>query len=223
MAQSRNLKPFYIAFAAVAVVGAAAIWWARGSGATPVEVGPTPVVGSDFAGYVIGSDSARVEIREYADFGCAACSHFAVLSGPDVRNRLVATGRVRVRFRDFVIPSHPGSLDAHMAAACANEQGQFWAMHDQLFFNQRLWARERQPDRQFRNYAEAIGLNMGSWNACMRDRRYAARIDAAKQEGIALGVDATPSFVIGGLLVSSAIPYDSVVVLVERAEARLGQ
>jgi len=223
MAQSRNLKPFYIAFAAVAVVGAAAIWWARGSRATPVEVGPTPVVGSDFAGYVIGSDSARVEIREYADFGCAACSHFAVLSGPDVRSRLVATGRVRVRFRDFVIPSHPGSPDAHMAAACANEQGQFWAMHDQLFFNQRLWARERQPDRQFRNYAEAIGLNMGSWNACMRDRRYAARIDAAKQEGIALGVDATPSFVIGGLLVSSAIPYDSIVVLVERAEARLGQ
>ena len=64
---------------------------------------------------------------------------------------------------------------------------------------------------------------MNSWNACMRDRRYAARIDAAKQEGLALGVNSTPSFVIGGLLVTGAIPYDSVVVLVERAEARLGQ
>jgi protein-disulfide isomerase len=218
MAQPMNLKPFYLGFAALAVVGAAAIWWARGGGTTPVEVDPVPVNASSFAGYVLGSDSAAVEIIEYADFGCGACAQFAVLAGADIKSRLVEAGRVRIRFRDFAIPSHPSSPDAHLAAACAGEQGQFFAMHDQLFFGQRDWTRQRRPDRQFRDYAEAIRLDMSRYDDCVRDRRHMGRIDAAKQEGLAVGVSSTPSFVIGGLLVVGALPYDSVVALVERAE-----
>ena len=219
MAQSMNLKPFYMGFALLAIVGAAAIWWARSSGSSPVEVGPIPVSTSDFSGYVLGSDSAKVEIIEYADFGCGACAHYAVLTGPDVTKRLVETGRVRVRFRDFPIPSHPQSSDAHLAAACAGEQGQFYPMHDQLFFGQRDWTRQRRPTRRFREYAEALRLDMDRYDSCVRDRRLLGQIQAAKQEGIAVGVNSTPSFIVGGLLVVGAVPYDSLVSLVERVEA----
>lgn len=218
MAQSMNLKPFYMGFALLAIVGAAAIWWARSSSG-PVDVGPVPVSTSGFNGYVLGSDSAKVEIIEYADFGCGACAHYAVVTGPDVKKRLVETGRVRVRFRDFPIPSHPQSPDAHVAAACAGEQGQFYPMHDQIFFGQRDWTRQRRPERRFRDYAEALRLDMDRYDSCVKERSVLGQIEAAKQEGIAVGVNSTPSFVVGGLLVVGALPYDSMVSLVERVEA----
>ncbi|MGD8727109.1 MAG: thioredoxin domain-containing protein, partial [Gemmatimonadales bacterium] len=208
---------------ALAVVGAGAILVAMGQDSEPVEVGPVPVNVAAFPGYVLGSDSAPVEIVEYADFGCAACAYFAVLTGPDIKERLVNTGRVRWRFRDFIGPSHPNSLDAHLAAGCAGEQGQFWSMHDQIMFNQQRWSRESRPARALRDYARAIGLDMGRYDACVESQHLVARFEAVKQEGRAIGLAATPSFVIDGMLYTGAIPYDSLVVLVERAEAARNQ
>ncbi len=223
MAQQVNLKKFYYAFAALAVVGAGAIWMAMGRSPQPVEVGPVSVNAVAFPGHVLGSDSAPVEIIEYADFGCGACAYFTVLTEPDVKSRLINTGRVRLRFRDFVTPSHPNSLDAHLAAACAGEQGQFWAMHDQIMFNQQRWMRARSPSREFRGYARTIGIDVGRYNDCVGDERMVQRFEVSRQEGIDFGVTATPSFVIGGLLFTGAMGYDSLVVLVERAEAAASQ
>lgn len=219
MAQSMNLKPFYVALAAIAVVGAGAIWMARSGGsAGEVEVGPLPVSATSFPGHVLGSDTAKVEIVEYADFECGACAHFAILTLPDIKQRLVASGRVRLRFRDFPLPGHSKSPAAHMAAACAGEQGRFWEMKDQLFFGQQAWVRDRRPARRFEEYAEAIGLDMDRYEACVDADRYAAQIAAGREEGITVGVNSTPSFLIGGLLVVGSISYDSVAALVRRAE-----
>jgi protein-disulfide isomerase len=219
MAQSVSMKLFYGAFGVLVVVGAAWIWSSRG-GSEPVEVDPVPVDPTSFAGWVLGSDSAPVEIVEYADFECGAGDHFAILTAPDVRQRLVATGRVRLRFRDFPIQGHRYSPIAHQAGACAGEQGRFWEMADQIFFNQSTWIQDRRPARQFEDYARAIGLNMDQYDSCIKERRHAGDIEASRQHGLAVGVNATPSFVIGGLLVAGTLPYDSIVRLVERAEAR---
>ena len=217
MAQSMNLKPFYVVLGVIALVGAAAIWMARTDGSA-VEVGPTPVSATSFPGHVLGSDSAAVEIVEYADFECGACAHFAILTLPDIKQRLVATGRVRLRYRDFPLPGHSQSPAAHMAAACAGEQGRFWEMADQLYFGQQAWVRDRRPARRFEQYAEAIGLDMKQYEDCVDEDRYAAQIAAGREEGMTVGVNSTPSFLIGGLLVAGSISYDSVVALVRRAE-----
>jgi len=222
MARSMNMKWFYAAFGVLVVAGAAWIWSSR-SGAAAVEVGPEPVTPTSFPGWVLGSDSAAVEIVEYADFECGACAHFAILTAPDIRKRLVATGRVRMRFRDFPIQGHEFSPIAHEAGACAGEQGRFWEMADEIFFNQATWVREGRPSKSFEDYAKALGLNMDQYKSCMKERRHAGDIEASRQHGLAIGVSATPSFVIGGLLVTGALPYDSIVRLVERAEARARQ
>ena len=128
MAQSMNLKPFYALLAVVALAGAAWIWTARsGSTFEPVEVGPLADSALAASGWVVGSESAPVEIVEYADFGCPACARLAIITMPDVRRRLVATGRARLRFRDFPL-GNPIVDMAHQAAACAGEQGRFFEM-----------------------------------------------------------------------------------------------
>ncbi|MCH7874645.1 MAG: thioredoxin domain-containing protein [Gemmatimonadetes bacterium] len=222
MAGQRGLKGFYVGLVVVAVAGATAIWWARQSAANanmPLEVGPLPVTGESFPGYSMGSDSAPVEIIEYADFQCPACALFAVLTVPDVKQRLVATGQVRWTFRDFPLDIHRNAVPAHLAAACADEQGKFWDMHDLLFFRAADWIRERRPKRRFRGFAKELGLDMRRYGECMSSRRHLGRFAASRQQGLALGVKSTPSLLIGNLLVVGGITYDSVKALVDRAAA----
>ncbi len=216
------MKPFYLVLGLIALIGGGALWWAGNRGRSDAEFlqQPVPLNTAAFAGYVVGSDSAPVEIVEYADFQCPACGHFAVLSAPDIKQRLVATGMVRLRFRDFPLDIHDKALIAHHAAACADEQGRFWEMHDQLFFNQRAWSESNRAGRLFRDYARAIGVNVDQFDECMDDQRYLARIQATRNEIAAAGVGSTPSFDIGQVRVTGSIPYDSIKALVDLAVAR---
>lgn len=218
MSGQRNLKTFYIVLAAVAVVGAGAIWMAQGGDSgTLVLDAPAPVGTLALPGYLMGSDSAPVEVVEYSDFECPFCARFAVLTMPDVQERLINTGLVRWRFLDFPIPGHTKSPVAHHSAACAGEQDKFWEMHDQLYYNQRDWLRTRRVERTFRGYAGAVGLDLGQYDACMKEGRYVARLRATLEEASQLGVNSTPTFRIGRFLVSGAIPYDSLKILIDLA------
>jgi protein-disulfide isomerase len=58
-----------------------------------------------------------------------------------VRARIVETGRANLKYYDLPLPQHLHSYPASHAAACADEQGRFWEMHDQLYANQERWAR----------------------------------------------------------------------------------
>ncbi len=219
------MRAFYAVLGVIAVIGGGAIWWASSGGGSEAQFidQPVPLNTAAFAGYVIGSDSAPVEIVEYADFQCPACGHFAVLAGPDVKQRLVQTGLVRWRIRDSPIEMHDKALAAHHAAACANEQGRFWEMHDQLFFNQRTWSESTRPQRLFRDYAEAVGVDRDQFEQCMDEQRYLARIQATRNEIVALGVVSTPSFDIGQIRVTGSLPYDSIKALVDIAAEKAVQ
>jgi protein-disulfide isomerase len=213
------VKSFYTVLAAIVVVGVGALWLARragqGEGAQVVDA-PPAVAAGEFEGYVQGSDSAPVTIIEYADFECPACAQFAVLTGPDIQQRLVETGRVRWIFRDFPIEGHQNSMPAHLAAACADEQGRFWAMHDQLYFNHRRWVTESRPERRIRELARAIGLDEDRYQECMSSQRYRDRILATRQKAAERGIGSTPTFEVNNLRVSGALGYDSLRTLVDR-------
>lgn len=220
MAQSMNLKPFYILLVVVAVAGGAWIWTSRSRSAfAPVEVGPLSDSTLVASGWVIGSDSAPVEIVEYADFGCPACARLNIITMPDVRRLLVATGRTRLRFRDFPL-GNPVVDMAHQAAACAGEQGRFFEMADQLYLNQSRWVVRDDPRGRFEAFAEAIGLDLGQYRSCMDERRHWEGVAAGRQAGLALGINSTPRLVIGGVMLTGVQPYDSILKYVELAEDR---
>lgn len=216
-----KLKTFYAGLAVVAVGGAAAIWWtsrsnAADAAAAAANVGPIDTTAL-FPGYPMGNPDAPVEIIEYGDFVCPVCGNFAVITEPDIRERLVQTGRVHWIFRDrpLNIPGHQNAVTAHLAAACANEQGKFWDMHDQLFFNQAAWGEEGGVERKLRGYAEAIHLDMDKYNACMASDRYGPRIRASAAAADKAGITATPTFLINNHLVAGGISYDSMKTLVD--------
>ena len=215
---TKSQRPFYLALALIAIVGAGALAWvASRPKAGPVAVDPNlpPLKGE---GYLMGNPSAPVEVLEFADFECPACSQFATLTEPDIRQRLIATGRVKFRFMDFPLQMHRNTWQAHLAAACANEQGKFWEMHDMLFQRQDEWNGEatRNPKSNFKGYAGAIGVNTGQWEQCYDDQKYMRQIQANAAEGAKRNVGGTPTFLIGNKLHSN-MGYDEFKKLVDEA------
>ena len=71
-------------------------------------------------------------------------------------------------------------------------------MKQKLYNYQGSWAFGSGQMSKFRDYAQAAGVNVDQWQACMESAKYAGRIQASWEEGNRLGVNSTPSFLIGG-------------------------
>ena len=215
------MKGFYVLLAVASLAGAGwLVYAARHKPAErPSPTAPVAVAADSFRGYTLGSDSAPVAITEYSDFECPFCAAFATVQMPVVREQLIATGKVRWRFRDFPLSSHEHSRTAALAAQCGGEQGKFWEMHDQLS-SQHQWAQTRKdPSGLFRDFARNVGLDLDRYSACVGSQRYAARIEASRQEGEALGVASTPSFFVNGRKYQGRATSDALKTLVDSLSA----
>jgi protein-disulfide isomerase len=217
---------FIIALAGIVVAGGGFIWWKTQQPAPSAPmVMPTvadSLLASKARGYTIGSPDAKVEIVEFADFECPACGNFANVTEPDVRKNLIETGLVRYTFYDFpLLNAHQNTIAASMSAACANDQGKFWEMHDALFMGQIEWngLATSNPRKVISGYAEKLGLDKAKWDACMDAETHAERIRANYALGMTKQVQSTPTFFVNDLPYPGAIAYDDLKKAVDAAIA----
>ncbi len=84
---------------------------------------------------------------------------------------------------------HRSAFKAAEATHCAEEQGKFWEMHDRLFENQKAL-------EPWSGHAEALGLDVAEFDACMASDRHAAAIRKDMAEAGKAGATGTPSFVL---------------------------
>ena len=198
MTAGRSLTPFYAGLALVAVAGGVLIVRSSGQKGPPLTIDTVAPLATGPRGVVLGPDSAKVEIMEFSDFECPYCARFAVLQMPDVRQRLLSTGRVRWRFVNFPLQMHTKSPYAHLAAACASEQGRFWEMEDLIYQNQDEWSSSGSFQRPIDGYAERAGLDQARYRSCIDERRAWGQVLADKKFGDSLGIQATPTFFVNG-------------------------
>jgi protein-disulfide isomerase len=205
---------------AIALIGVAAIGYV----ASRPKAGPVDALdGADTTnagppqGYLLGKVDAPVKILEYADFECPSCAGFATITEPDVRSRIIEPGLASLTYYDFPLTQHRNSVPASNAAACAEEQGKFWQMHDRLYQAQDEWNSQATdaPKAFFKRYAGEVGLDVAKWEACYDARKYQKRISANLADGLRRGVGSTPSFVIGGKLYRGMGSYDELKKIVD--------
>jgi protein-disulfide isomerase len=140
-----------------------------------------------------GAADAPVTLVEFSDYQCPFCKRHATDVMPEIVKQYVDSGKVRIVMREMPIESiHPLALAASNAALCAREQGQYWAMHDLLFANQK----SLQP-ADLKAHAVTLGLDTAAFDACLDENRFADEIKAGQAEGQKLGISGTPSFVAG--------------------------
>jgi protein-disulfide isomerase len=218
-----GMKGFYAALAGVAVVGIGVLGWMLTRPRTvsiPANVVVQPADTAGFRGYLLGSDSAKVEITEYADYQCPFCQTFDELQFPTIKQRLIDAGRLRWRYRDFPLQQHPFSRLAAHSAACADEQGKYWEQHRRIYEGQQDWAESSDAAPAFRRYAQLNGLDLARYDACMKSAKYAGRIQASYDEGVRAGVNSTPTLLIGGRLYQGRLDSDAIARLVDSLTSR---
>ena len=220
-AKAGGKGPFYALLGVIVVLAGIFIaYQATRPKATAVTLDPnTPLPKAE--GYVIGDTAARVQVLEFADFECPACGQFATITEPDVRKRLVESGTISFRFLDFPLDQHRNTWSASLAAACANEQGKFWEMHDAIFGAQDQWNGEvtSRPKGVLQKLAESVGVNGSQWEACFDSQKYTPNIRANQKEGEQRAVRQTPTFVIGSKMIPGALNYDQFKAYVDSALA----
>jgi hypothetical protein len=137
-----------------------------------------------------GAPMAKVTLVEFSDFQCPHCA----AAHPElVRLLHEFDGKVRLVYRYFPLTGHPRAVPAARAAEAARQQGKFWEMHDLLFDHQRDL-----EDADLHKYAAQLGLDMTRFDQDFNAEATAKRVDADKQLGQRLGIEATPSFFIDG-------------------------
>jgi len=139
---------------------------------------------------------AIVTIVEFSDFQCPYCSKMV----PVVDQLLKAyPGKVRVIVKDFPLPMHPDSELAHEACQAAKAQGKYWEMYHLLFANQRHLKRA-----DLVQYAKQIGLDTTRFEKALNTRQYRSEVQDSLAEGVAFGVQATPTFFLNGKMLDGA-------------------
>jgi protein-disulfide isomerase len=134
-----------------------------------------PPVGPDDHARGTGED-----LIVYADLGCPACA---------AAWTEIASRPVRLVFRHFPVASkHPRAPALHAAAEAAGLQGRFFEMVDSLYAD-----RGRVDDPHLWERAEAMGLELGRFEAERRSEAVAARVRRDFESGIRAGVSSTPA------------------------------
>lgn len=146
-----------------------------------------------------GDDGAKLALFEFGDFACPTCREMQ----PIVEKIFAKYGnRLAHIWKDF--PIHPGlSKPAAVAARCAGRQDKFWPYHDWLF--------KEQDKIKFQPWAEGaktLGLDMDKFNACLNDKKVLDYIERDFLEAQAIGVEATPAFVVGNNAFTGAISFE---------------
>ncbi len=169
----------------------------------------------DATGPSRGPAGARVTIVEFADFQCPYCSRAA----HTVDGVLTAySGQVRLVFRHFPLSFHEKAPLAAEAAACADEQGRFWAYHDVLFDHQdALEASDLQA------HALTAGLDAAKFTACLSSGRAKKAVERDMEVGKRLGITGTPAFFINGTELSGAQPEEAFRKVIDRELEKKGR
>jgi len=187
------------------------------------QVSARPVLGSRIAateedGRTLGLASAPVTMDVWSDYQCPACRTFVVGTLPRLIAEYVNPGLVRVVYHDFAFLG-PESLSAAVGARCAARSGRFETYHGLVYANQGAENDGGLANPRLTVIATAAGLDASTFQACLDDPALAQAVKAETEHGRALGVTATPSLVLGGLLVRGVPAWDDLVAMLAAAGA----
>jgi len=155
------------------------------------EMGPARSVRVRIAGQPsLGNPRASLVMVEFTDFQCPYCASHHTRTFEGLKKAFVDTNQMRYVSVDFPLDFHKEAFKAAEAAHCAEEK--YWPMYSLLFAN----FRNLEPGNLLK-YAEKLALNPATFKACLDSGRYAEKVRQGLAKGRSIGVEGTPTFVIG--------------------------
>lgn len=184
----------------------------QGQGTPPADADRSAL--SFSTGSTVGDPNAPVTMHIFSDFQCHFCKQFHDETLPLIVDDFVKTGQVNLVFHDFPRlgtdpsvanpddlsvemrdPNNQSSLSAQ-SAMCAGEQDKYLEMADKLFGNYGGIQTGAFSRSNLNRFADDMGLNMDSFNACMDSGRYIQPLADSVKLGQENGITATPMFIL---------------------------
>lgn len=159
----------------------------------------------------------RVRFVEFLDLECEACR----AAYPTVeRLRAEYAGRVDFVARYFPLSGHLNAEPAAFATEAAARQGAFEGMYQRMYETQADWG-DQQVDHAptFRGFAQALGLDMARYDRDVADPTLRQRVLADRDDGLAAGVQGTPTFFVNDRQVQGDRDYATLKATLDQALA----
>lgn len=205
-ARKRKTSSLYMVAGTLVLVAIATGLYFLGAGPSPTSDDlPVAAPGAepfpaelDQYGVSIGSPTAPVVVREFADYQCPACAWFADAS-KQLRERYVASGKVRFVFFDFPLQQHANAMPAAQATHCAGDQDAYWPMHEKLFASQKEWSGSNDPVATFTRYASDLGMDERRFRGCLTTELHRDAVEQSRTVAMRLQVASTPTVLVGNV------------------------
>lgn len=172
------------------------------------------------SGRTVGDPNAPVTLDVWQDYQCPLCAVVARDVLPEVVDKYVAQGKVRIVYHDLiVIDSNTGgteSADAANAALCAADQGQFATFQDWLWANQGYEGGGSFGQDRLVEMGRRAGLDMSRFQTCVDQRTHLADVNAESAAGQTLSLNGVPAILVNGKL-ASANDYATVSAAIDSA------
>jgi protein-disulfide isomerase len=174
------------------------------------------------AGRIKGSPAASLWLVVISDFECPFCKKWHDETAPRIEREYVRTGKIRIAYLNFPIPSHRNAQPAHEFTMCAAEQGKFWPAADAVFETQQLWKRRNDAAAYFDSLGTGIGVDRARLRACVNGGQTRPLIEADYRRSVRIGIGSTPTFLIGDQAIIGAQPFEAFKAAIDAALASGG-
>jgi protein-disulfide isomerase len=161
------------------------------------------------AGRIKGSPTANLWLVVISDFECPFCKRWHDETAPRLDREYVKTGKIRIAYLNFPIPSHRNAQPAHEFTMCAAEQDKFWPAADAVFDTQGLWKRRSDAPAYFDSLATNLGIDRTRLRACINSGDTKPLIESDYRRSVRIGIGSTPTFLIGDQAIVGAQPYEA--------------
>jgi protein-disulfide isomerase len=144
----------------------------------------------------LGPRDARVTLVEFSDFECPHCQELYEA----MKTVETEYPQIRIVYKNFPLTTiHPWAETAAIGGRCAFEQSPaaFWKMESSIFDNQDVITPDNVWD-DLVDYATKAGLDPAKFKACMASADAKQAVEEDHAEGVAMGVDSTPTIYING-------------------------
>jgi protein-disulfide isomerase len=163
---------------------------------------PIPVSHPQAVNNTMGNPNATVKVEEYADFQCPSCGQFAKSRLAPFIQKYIATNKVYYVFHTFSFIGEE-SYAAAEAAYCAMDQGKFWEYQEYLFANQNGENIGDFTNKRLIAFADKLGLDNSAFSSCVNSGKHKQKVIEDRALGEKIGINATPSFVVNGKLITN--------------------
>lgn len=187
-------KLLWVGLAAVVIIGGGILAYNAALPQNIPAADPNLLVKKDSHSTEQGTRNYTITIVEFGDYQCPACGYVE----PMIEKLLAEYPQAKLVFRNFPLPGHQNAMIAAEAAEAAGAQGKFWEMHNAIYLNQEIWSKMETPMDAFVEMAKKLNLDLEKFKQDVQNHAHVERINKDRDDGVALGVNSTPTFYING-------------------------